>query len=183
MPGGPRDEKRPADVTRAGPARPTVSSPRFNCGDGSHRSTSRAFPKFESYATFETAAFCGSKCAVVVIVLGGWMLAARAGNETNEPAVIAEWSPIIPAVACNFPNRDGTVTTLVGSGMLVRGASGALGVVASAAVLSPEGKVADACYVTFQDGPSYTILSADIHADPQLTLTGVSAIQLEDNQC
>jgi hypothetical protein len=107
----------------------------------------------------------------------------RAGNETNEPAVIAEWSPIIPAVACNFPNRDGTVTTLVGSGMLVRGASGALGVVASAAVLSPEGKVADACYVTFQDGPSYTILSADIHADPQLTLTGVSAIQLEDNQC
>jgi hypothetical protein len=108
--------------------------------------------------------------ALVVIALCGWMFAARTGNKATEPAVIAEWSAYIPAVVCNFLNSDGTNTTLEGSGMLVRGASGDMGIVASADVLSRDGRIANACHGDFQDGTSYTMLPEDIHVDPQLTV-------------
>ena len=103
--------------------------------------------------------------------------AAVAG--TGYSSLVTEWTPVVPQVNCNW--RDSSQDD-GGSGVLLRGSTGAFYILTNAHVVTNDnGRVAQACDVLFPDTASttYTVAHDQITIDPNGT--DVASVQLPES--
>jgi len=107
----------------------------------------------------------GVACIAVIATLGVAIEAALGARERSVSSIVAEWSPSVADVACNYLNPDGTMLQTTASGAFLR--EGTQDYVLTSVHALAEGNDSPvSCDVEFPNAAALTVLSGNISTDP-----------------